>query len=49
VGRAESASPAAGSLKRHLQEQQEVIEEAFSPAPVIRLRRVPVRLKKAKK
>jgi multifunctional 2-oxoglutarate metabolism enzyme len=49
VGRAESASPAAGSLKRHLQEQQEVIEEAFSPAPVIRRRRVPVRLKKAKK
>jgi len=49
VGRAESASPAAGSLKRHLQEQLEVLEEAFSPAAVVRRRRVPVRLKKAKK
>jgi 2-oxoglutarate dehydrogenase E1 component len=49
VGRAESASPAAGSLKRHTQEQLEVIEDAFSPAPIVRRRRVPVRLKKAKK
>jgi 2-oxoglutarate dehydrogenase complex dehydrogenase (E1) component-like enzyme len=49
VGRADSASPAAGSLKRHQQEQAEVIEEAFSPAPIVRRRRVPVRLKKAKK
>jgi 2-oxoglutarate dehydrogenase E1 component len=49
VGRAESASPAAGSLKRHLQEQAEVLDEAFSPAPIIRRRRVPVRLKKARK
>ncbi len=49
VGRADSASPAAGSLKRHQQEQAEVLEEAFSPAPIVRRRRVPVRLKKARK
>ena len=29
VGRPESASPAAGSLRRHQQEQAEIIEEAF--------------------
>jgi 2-oxoglutarate dehydrogenase E1 component len=34
VGRAESASPAAGSLKRHHQEQSDLIEEAFAAAPV---------------
>jgi multifunctional 2-oxoglutarate metabolism enzyme len=49
VGRPDSAAPAAGSLKRHLQEQAEVLEEAFSPAPIVRRRRVPVRLKKARK
>ena len=49
AGRAESASPAAGSLKRHVQEQQEVLEEAFSAGSMVRRRRVPVRLKKAKK
>lgn len=30
VGRPESASPAAGSLKRHLQEQAQLVEEAFA-------------------
>jgi 2-oxoglutarate dehydrogenase E1 component len=30
VGRAESASPSAGSLKRHQQEQAEVIASAFA-------------------
>jgi 2-oxoglutarate dehydrogenase E1 component len=30
IGRAESASTAAGSLKRHQQEQAEIIEEAFA-------------------
>jgi 2-oxoglutarate decarboxylase len=30
IGRAESASPAAGSLRRHQQEQAEIIDEAFS-------------------
>ncbi len=34
AGRPESASPAAGSLKRHQQEQQELIEEAFAAAPI---------------
>ena len=36
IGRPESASPSAGSLKRHQQEQADVIEEAFSPVPVPR-------------
>ncbi|MCC6862666.1 MAG: multifunctional oxoglutarate decarboxylase/oxoglutarate dehydrogenase thiamine pyrophosphate-binding subunit/dihydrolipoyllysine-residue succinyltransferase subunit [Bryobacterales bacterium] len=31
VGRLESASPAAGSLKRHQQEQAELIDEALTP------------------
>jgi len=31
VGRVESASPATGSLKRHQQEQAEIVEEALSP------------------
>jgi 2-oxoglutarate dehydrogenase E1 component len=30
VGRAASASPSTGSLKRHQQEQAELIEEAFA-------------------
>lgn len=32
VGRAESASPAAGSLKRHAQEQAEIANAVFAPA-----------------
>ena len=44
VGRAESASPAAGSLKRHQQEQAEILEEAFTPGAVARrVRLVPRR------
>jgi 2-oxoglutarate dehydrogenase E1 component len=39
AGRPESASPSAGSLKRHQQEQVDLIEEAFSTAPVPRPRR----------
>jgi 2-oxoglutarate dehydrogenase E1 component len=38
VGRPESASPAAGSLKRHQQEQAELIEEAFAPGAIARKR-----------
>jgi 2-oxoglutarate dehydrogenase complex dehydrogenase (E1) component-like enzyme len=34
VGRLESASPSAGSAKRHQQEQNEVIEEAFAAGPL---------------
>jgi 2-oxoglutarate dehydrogenase E1 component len=36
AGRPESASPSAGSLKRHQQEQQELLEEAFAAAPLER-------------
>ncbi len=32
VGRPESASPAAGSEKRHKQEQSEIVEASFAPA-----------------
>jgi 2-oxoglutarate decarboxylase len=50
VGRAEAASPAAGSLKRHQAEQAELLEDSFSAAtPVTRKRRIPVRVKKGKK
>lgn len=43
VGRVESASPATGSYKRHLEEQAEVIDEAFSSGESARQRRVRVR------
>ncbi len=33
AGRSESASPSAGSLKRHQQEQSDIVEDAFSSAP----------------
>jgi 2-oxoglutarate dehydrogenase E1 component len=36
IGRAESASPAPGSLKRHQSEQAEILAEAFSNDPVPR-------------
>jgi multifunctional 2-oxoglutarate metabolism enzyme len=38
AGRPESASPAPGSLKRHNQEQAQLIEEAFAPPTVERKR-----------
>jgi len=38
IGRAESASPSAGSMKRHQQEQAEILEEAFAPGAVTRRR-----------
>ncbi len=31
VGRAESASPSTGSLKRHQQEQAEILDESLTP------------------
>jgi 2-oxoglutarate dehydrogenase E1 component len=46
VGRPESAATAAGSAKRHEQEQRELIEDAFAPRPVVRK---PRRLKAVKK
>jgi multifunctional 2-oxoglutarate metabolism enzyme len=36
AGRPEYASPAAGTLKRHEQEQKELTNDAFAPAPVTR-------------
>jgi 2-oxoglutarate dehydrogenase E1 component len=36
AGRPEYASPAAGTLKRHEQEQAELVNDAFAPAPVVR-------------
>ncbi|MGA3023464.1 MAG: multifunctional oxoglutarate decarboxylase/oxoglutarate dehydrogenase thiamine pyrophosphate-binding subunit/dihydrolipoyllysine-residue succinyltransferase subunit [Bryobacteraceae bacterium] len=38
LGRPESASPAAGSLKRHTEEQTDILEAAFNAAPVLRVR-----------
>jgi 2-oxoglutarate dehydrogenase complex dehydrogenase (E1) component-like enzyme len=38
AGRPESASPSPGSMKRHLQEQAQLIEEAFAPPTVERKR-----------
>jgi 2-oxoglutarate dehydrogenase E1 component len=40
VGRRESASTAAGSLKRHQQEQADLLEEAFAAEAIVRPRRV---------
>jgi 2-oxoglutarate dehydrogenase E1 component len=38
IGRQESASPAAGSAKRHAREQADLIAEAFAPTPFARKR-----------
>jgi len=38
IGRPASASPAAGSLRRHQQEQAEIIDEAFSEGVPVRKR-----------
>ena len=46
IGRAESASPATGSLKRHQQEQAEIVEESLTLGAVAkkgRLRLAPRR------
>ncbi|MCW5977386.1 MAG: multifunctional oxoglutarate decarboxylase/oxoglutarate dehydrogenase thiamine pyrophosphate-binding subunit/dihydrolipoyllysine-residue succinyltransferase subunit [Bryobacteraceae bacterium] len=43
IGRADSASPATGSHKRHLEEQTEIIEGAFGQGEMVRRRRVRVR------
>jgi 2-oxoglutarate dehydrogenase E1 component len=42
AGRAEYASPAAGTLKRHEKEQAELVNDAFAPSPV---RRAPKRVR----
>jgi len=36
AGRTESASPAAGTTKRHEQEQKDLVSDAFAPRPVTR-------------
>jgi 2-oxoglutarate dehydrogenase E1 component len=46
AGRPEYASPAAGTLKRHEQEQAELVNDAFAPAPV---RRAPKRVRIVRK
>jgi 2-oxoglutarate dehydrogenase E1 component len=46
AGRPESASPSAGSLKRHQQEQADLIEEAFAPGPIVRKTRRLVKKKR---
>ncbi|MCP5111602.1 MAG: multifunctional oxoglutarate decarboxylase/oxoglutarate dehydrogenase thiamine pyrophosphate-binding subunit/dihydrolipoyllysine-residue succinyltransferase subunit, partial [bacterium] len=43
AGRAESASPATGSYKRHLEELAEVLEASFTAGKIVRRRRVRVR------
>jgi 2-oxoglutarate dehydrogenase complex dehydrogenase (E1) component-like enzyme len=42
VGRAESASPATGSGKRHQQEQAEIVNDALTPGAISQTRRVRV-------
>jgi 2-oxoglutarate dehydrogenase E1 component len=46
AGRPDYASPAAGTLKRHEQEQSELVNDAFAPAPV---RRAPKRVRIVRK
>lgn len=42
VGRAEAASPATGALKRHQQEQVEILDAALDESAIVRSRRVRV-------
>ena len=50
AGRPESASPAAGTTKRHEQEQSELVSDAFAPRPVTRKpKRVRIVAKRAAK
>ena len=46
VGRPESASPATGSLKRHQQEQAQVVEDALTVGAVSKARKVRVMAKR---
>jgi 2-oxoglutarate dehydrogenase E1 component len=48
VGRAESASPATGSGKRHQQEQHEIIDDALTPGPLSQTKRVRLVAKRKK-
>jgi 2-oxoglutarate dehydrogenase E1 component len=50
AGRPESASPAAGTTKRHEQEQSDLVSDAFGPSPVTRKpKRVRIVAKRAAK
>jgi 2-oxoglutarate dehydrogenase complex dehydrogenase (E1) component-like enzyme len=50
AGRPESASPAAGTTKRHEQEQSDLVSDAFGPTPVTRKpKRVRIVAKRAAK
>jgi 2-oxoglutarate dehydrogenase complex dehydrogenase (E1) component-like enzyme len=49
VGRAESASPATGSARRHMQEQVEALDEALTPGAVARKPRLRVASKRKAK
>ena len=48
VGRAESASPATGSGKRHQQEQHEIIDDALTPGAISQTKRVRLVAKRKK-
>lgn len=48
IGRAESASPATGSLKRHQQEQSEIVDEALTLGAVVKKKIVRVAGKRKK-
>ena len=48
VGRAESASPATGSGKRHQQEQHEIVDDALTPGPLSQTKRVRLVAKRKK-
>jgi len=43
VGRPDSAAPATGSYRQHLEEQEHILQEALSPGSLPRLRRVRIR------
>ncbi len=49
VGRPESASPASGNMKRHLEEQKELLNDAFSAEPAVRPKRTTKKLVKRKR
>ncbi len=48
VGRAESASPATGSGKRHQQEQHEIVDDALTPGAISQTKRVRLVAKRKK-
>jgi 2-oxoglutarate dehydrogenase E1 component len=48
IGRPESASPATGSGKRHRQEQLEIVDDALTPGPLSRTKRVRLVAKRKK-